>query len=396
MKTVQINTTCGAGSTGRICKAISEALEKRNIENYILFSSGKCGDKNCIKFSSDSYAKIQALKSRIFGNYGFNSKLATKKLISEIEKINPDIVHIHNIHSHDCNIETLFSYLKEKKKKIIWTFHDCWAFTAYCPHFEAEGCEKWKEGCKKCPVSRQFSWFSDKSEVLFERKKKLLSDADLTVVTPSEWLKDKVGNSFLRNYPIKVINNGTDLSVFRPTENGITEKFGIDNNKFNVLGVAYEWSEKKGIDVFSELAGRLDGERYRIILVGKIPETEKGVPENIVLIPRTQNVEELAAIYTKADVFVNPTREDTFPTVNIEALACQTPVVTFNAGGSTEIITDKCGASVTVNDVSSLEREIIRICETAPFLPEDIRKRAEEFDRNKKFEEYAELYESLM
>lgn len=393
MKIVQINVTCGAGSTGKICVSVSNLLSAENIENYILYVSGKSSFPYGLKYAFDKYVKLQALKSRIFGNYGFNSKYATKKLINELGRIKPDIVHLHNLHGHNCNLTMLFSYLKENKIKLFWTFHDCWAFTAYCPHFTMVKCDKWKNECYDCPQIKYYSWFFDRSKYLFNEKKILLKGLDLTIIMPSKWLADLVKQSFLKDYPVKVINNGIDLSVFKPTESDFRKMYGVEKKKI-VLGVASVWWVSKGIDVFIELAKRLPDD-YRIVLVGTDDNVDKCLSSNIISIHRTQNQKELAEIYTAADVFANPTREDTFPTVNMESLACGTPVVTFKTGGSPEILDETCGSIVDCDDVNGMEFEIRRICDKKPYSVEACLARAKNFDMNEKFEEYVKLYRTL-
>ena len=218
MKVVQINATCGMGSTGKICTAVGRLLNKNGIQNFIFYSIGKSNFLNGVKIGSIFYIKFQAFFSRIFGNYGFNSFFATKKMICTLENIKPDIVHLHNIHSHNCNIGKLLEYLREKHIKVFWTFHDCWAFTAYCPHFVMAKCELWKTECHDCPQRKFYSWFLDRSRYLYNRKKEAVKGLDLTIITPSLWLADQVKQSFFKDYPVKVINNGIDLAVFKPTE----------------------------------------------------------------------------------------------------------------------------------------------------------------------------------
>lgn len=393
MKIVQINVTCGAGSTGKICTSVSKLLSAENIENYILYVSGKSSFPYGIKYASDKYIKLQALKSRIFGNYGFNSQYATKRLINELNQIKPDIVHLHNLHGHNCNLTMLFSYLKKKKIKLFWTFHDCWAFTAYCPHFTMAKCDFWKTECHNCCQRKSYSWFFDRSRYLYKKKKDAMTGLDLTIITPSQWLADQVKMSFLKDYPVKVINNGIDLSVFKPTESGFRDRYGLVGKNV-VLGVAFGWGSRKGLDVFVELSKRLP-EKYQIVLVGTNDKVDVLLPKNILSIHRTQNQQELAEIYTAADVFVNPTREDTYPTVNMEALACGTPVVTFKTGGSPEIFDETCGSVVPCDDIDAMEMEIRRICEEKPFSKESCLIRAKSFDMNQRFEEYVDLYKEF-
>lgn len=390
MKTAQINATCGIGSTGKICVGISQVMTAGNIESYILCSRTN-GDPLGIPCSDNRYIKLQALKSKVLGNYGFNSKHATRKMIAQLEKIQPDVVHLHNIHGHDCNLEMLFDYFRRKKTKLLWTFHDCWAFTAYCPHFTMNKCDQWKSQCVRCIQRRSYSWFFDRSRELYEKKKVLFAGLNLTIVTPSRWLADQVKQSFLKDYPVYVIHNGIDLGVFKPTPSGFREKHGLAN-KYVILGVSFGWDERKGLDVFLELSRRLP-EDYRIVLVGTDPNTDKLLPDNIISIHRTQNQQELAEIYSAADIFVNPTREENYPTVNMEALACGTPVLTFRTGGSPEMLDETCGSVVPCDDVDALEREILRICTDKPYSEEACLKKAQEFDQNDRFMEYLKLYE---
>ena len=394
MRIVQINTTCGVGSTGKICVGISELADAENIESYILFSTGTNGYELGISCSNDRYRKVQALKSRILGNYGFNSEKATGKIIAELERIGPELVHLHNIHGHDCDLEMLFGYFRQKQTKLVWTFHDCWAFTAYCPHFTMVRCGKWKEQCHDCSQRRDFSWFFDRSRELYEKKKRLFSGLDMTIVTPSEWLAGLVRESFLKQYPVQVIYNGIDLSVFRPTDSDFRKKHGLQDKKI-LLGVSFDWNERKGLDVFAELVRRLP-EDYKIVLVGTNDRVDKLLPEGILSIHRTQDQKELAQIYSAADLLVNPTREEVLGLVNVEALACGTPGITFDSGGSPECYDESCGAVVPCGDVDALEKEIIRICSERPYTRQACMKRAGEFDQTKRYKEYLRLYERVI
>lgn len=393
MKVVQINATCGIGSTGKICVGISHVMTDQKIKNYILCSRTN-GFPAGIPCADSRYIKLQAMKSHILGNYGFNSKASTRRMIAQIEQIRPDVVHLHNIHGHDCDLEMLFSYFRIKKTKLLWTFHDCWAFTAYCPHFTMRQCDQWKSQCARCVQRSRYSWFFDRSRELYKKKKALFTGLDLTIVTPSQWLADLVKQSFLKDYPVCVIHNGIDLGVFNPTPSSFREQHGLENKNM-ILGVSFDWDERKGLDVLIELAGRLPA-TYQIILVGTNQDTDKLLPENILSIHRTQNQQELAEIYSAADVFVNPTREENYPTVNMEALACGTPVLTFRTGGSPEMIDETCGSVVACDDVDALEREIIRICTDKPYPKAACLKKAWEFDQNERFKEYLTLYERIV
>lgn len=393
MKIVQINATCGKGSTGKICVDISKLLTERRIENYILYCGSVSDYPLGICYATKQQIKAEAVRSHVNGFYGFNSRHITMNLIRELNEIRPDIVHLHNLHGHNCDLEMLLNYLKEHNIRIFWTFHDCWAFTAYCPHFTMAKCEKWRTRCKDCQQCHDFSFFFDRSEVLYQKKRELLTGLNLTIITPSQWLADLVKQSFLHEYPVKVIHNGIDLSIFKPTSSDFRKKHNIPHDKFILLGVAFDWGRRKGLDVFTELAARLDQQKYQIVLVGTNDKIDKTLPRQIISIHRTHDRQELAEIYTAADLFVNPTREEVFGLVNVEALACGTPVLTFRTGGSPESLSETCGSIVECDNIDSMECEIMRIQRDKPFIESDCLEQAKQFDSEKKYMEYLNMYE---
>lgn len=399
MKTVLINS-CNFGSTGNIMLEIAETAENGGYTAAVCYpqsrdNSRKQKEKDFIigtRFSRN----IHLMLAEITGLNGCFSYFSTLKLLKKLDKLKPDIIHLHNLHNCYINLSLLFKYIKKHNIKTVWTLHDCWAFTGHCPHFDMIGCDKWKTGCYSCPQYKEYpkSLF-DNSKYMYRLKKKWFTDIkDMTIVTPSEWLASLVKESYLKDYPVKVINNGIDLNVFKPTESDFREKYALEN-KYIVLGVAFGWGKRKGLDVFIELAKRLDKGKYKIVLVGTDDNIDKLLPDNIISIHRTQNQTELAEIYTAADVFANPTREENYPTVNMEALACGTPVVTFNTGGSPEMLDETCGAAVAKDDNDAMYNEIIRICEAKPYSMEACIKKAKGFDKNEKFGEYIRLYEVL-
>ena len=326
------------------------------------------------------------------GLAGGFSRVATYRFLRKLNKLDIDVLHLHNLHNCYINLPMLFHYIKKHNIPVIWTLHDCWAFTGHCPHFTMAKCDKWKTGCHHCPQHREYpKSYVDNSKFMYRHKQKWFTGVqDLTIVTPSHWLAELVGESFLKDYPVKVIYNGIDLSVFKPTESDFRKKHGCEG-KFILLGVAFGWGVRKGLDVFVELASRLD-DRFQIVLVGTDDTVDRNLPEGIISIHRTQNQTELAEIYTAADLFVNPTREDNYPTVNMESLACGTPVVTFQTGGSPECVDPTCGSVVPCDDIDALEQEILRIAATNPYPASACLKKAKEFDMNERFEEYVRLY----
>lgn len=398
MRVFEINTV-PYGSTAKIMVGISEIANSNGIETYV--SSGYSSHpmpmpQKYIKIGSALDKLAHKILSEITGKDCCFSYFSTKTLIRKIDKLKIDVLHLHNLHSYFINLSLLFNYIKRKNLKVIWTLHDCWSFTGHCPHFTMVECDKWKYGCYGCPQYKEYpkSWF-DNSKKMWQLKKKWFTGVkDLTIVTPSLWLANLVKQSFLKDYPVKVINNGIDLSIFKPTESDFREKYEI-GDKFIVLGVAFGWGKRKGLDVFIELSKRLDKEKYQIVLVGTDCKVDKILPENIISIHRTQNQTELAEIYTAADVFFNPTREEVLGLVNIEANACGTPVVMFDTGGAPECIDNKSGVVVKHNDIQNVVQEINEICERTPFLKEDCVNRAKEFDMNIKNKEYVNLYSEL-
>ena len=337
---------------------------------------------------------IHILLARLLGRIGCFSEAYTRKFLKKVEKFTPDVIHLHNLHGWYINLPLLFRYIKKHHIRVIWTLHDCWAFTGHCPHFTMAKCDKWKTGCHHCPQYKEYpqSAFDD-SKAMWKLKKKWFTGVeDMTIVTPSQWLADLVKQSFLKDYPVKVIHNGIDLGVFKPTASDFREKHGIPEDKCILLGVSFGWGVRKGLDVFLELAKRLDSQKYQIVLVGTDETVDKQLPDNIISIHRTGNQQELAQIYTAADLFVNPTREENYPTVNMEALACGTPVITFRTGGSPEIIDETCGCVVNCDDVDTLTRQIQHICENKLYSMESCLKRAAGFGADNRYKEYLELY----
>lgn len=399
MKIAQINMF-DYGSTGKIMLGISEVAKESGYQSLTLstltYTKGSPDKKREI-YGHKYFGYLWENKAHVYlgiltGLNGRFSYFGTRQLIKILKKYNPDVIHLHNIHKFCINIPMLFKYLKKCGKKVVWTLHDCWAFTGHCPNFDMIGCEKWKTGCYDCPQIRAYpKSLVDNSKSYYKNKKKWFSGVDnMTLVTPSKWLAGLVKQSFLKDYAVKVINNGINLSVFKPTENDFKKQYGIED-KFLILGVAFGWSERKGLDVFNRLAEDLSSD-YAIVLVGVSKDEKKNVSDKIITVERTQNAEELAKIYSASDLFVNPTREENFPTVNIESLACGTPIVTFNTGGSPEIIDLLTGICVEKDDYQALMASIKHIKENAPIKSEDCIERAKIFNEKEKYKEYIALY----
>lgn len=344
MKYLFVNSVCGIRSTGRICTDLAYQLENQGHEVKIAY--GRVEDvpekfqKYAVRIGNNVDLKFHALRTRILDEHGFGSKKATKEFLKWADTYDPEVLWLHNIHGYYINIELLFDWIKSRPQmKVKWTLHDCWAFTGHCSYFTMVGCEKWRHMCEKCSQKRKYptSILIDNSRNNFMRKKQAFTGVkDLTLITPSKWLANLTRDSFLKEYPVEVHYNTIDTTVFKPTPSDFRDRYGLQNKKI-VLGVASVWEERKGLSDFIKLADILD-DRYVIVLVGLNHEQMKQCKKNIIGVERTNSAKELAQIYTAADVFVNPTYEDNYPTVNLEAQACGTPVITYDTGGARETL----------------------------------------------------------
>lgn len=398
---LQINSVVNSGSTGRIAEEIGQTAIDAGWKSYIAYGRNeRPSQSELIKIGSDWDIKIHGLQTRLFDRHGLASKSATKAFVDEVKKIKPDIVHLHNIHGYYINIEILIDCLKELNCPVVWTLHDCWSITGHCSNFTFVGCEKWKTECNSCPQIKSYpaSWGVDRSKKNFHLKKGLFNSlSNLTLVPVSNWLAEIIGESFLQSVPVRVIHNGINTKVFRPTdENVFREKYNLQH-KFIMVGVASVWSQRKGLKDFVELSRVLDSV-YKIVLVGLSRKQIEELPDNIIGIERTESVEELAEIYSTGDVFLNPTYEDNFPTTNLEALACGTPVISYNTGGSPEAIDESTGIVVEQGDIQGLVDAINVIKDNGKqFYSDACVSRAHRlYKKEDRFKEYLELYEELL
>lgn len=296
--------------------------------------------KYAVKIGNTYSPKINAAVARVFDNDGFFAYQETKSFLKWAESYDPDIIWLHNLHGYYINVKLLFNWIKSRPNmKVKWTLHDCWAFTGHCAYFSYVGCEKWKYQCEDCEQKKNYptSFIKDNSYKNFNEKSSIFTGVnDLTIITPSYWLADLVKQSFLKEYPIIVIHNSIDKAVFKPTNSDIKKHLDIEE-KFVVLGVAAIWDQRKGLDDFYILASLLSDD-YVIVLIGVSDEQIELLPNNIIGVGKTNNQTELAKYYTMADIFFNPTYEDNYPTVNLEAQACGTTVISYDTGGAKETI----------------------------------------------------------
>lgn len=416
-KLLQINPVLRTStSTGRIMKEIGELAMANGWESYVAYSKGRDGlpGSTSIPVPVGNKASVawHGLQTRILDRHGLGSVLATKRFIEDIRRIRPDIIHIHNIHGYFLNYRILFDFLSHSGIQVIWTVHDCWLYTGHCYHYMYAGCDRWKTGCGHCPQRGKFprSLFADRSARNFRDKRDAfcsMPEDRLTIVPVSDWMRSEMSESFLKDYRFQVIHNGIDTDVFSPQpalESEVRRCYGL-GDRHVILGIASIWSEEKGLNDFVEMAARLDSDEV-IVLVGmdrkqlddvlsRYGRTVLG--DRMVAVKRTADVHQLAGLYSTADVFVNPTWQDNYPTVNLEAISCGTPVVTYRTGGSIEAVAGDTGFVVEQGDIEGLVDAVRRV-ETlgkAHFRDACRSRAVKEFRKEDRYAEYIELYERL-
>jgi len=402
---LQINSNANVGSTGRIAEEIGLKAIENGWTSYIAYGRNARPSKSRkIKIGNKLGIYWHILITRLFDRHGLGSKKATKDLLVKIKEINPDVIHLHNLHGYYLNYEILFSFLKTNNIPIVWTLHDCWSFTGHCAHFSFARCNKWQKECYQCPQTRKYpkGLIFDRSKLNFsDKKRSFTSGKDLITLVPvSNWLADSLSQSFFEGANVKRIYNGIDIEIFKPVQKenrqSILQKYNIEN-KFLILGVASIWGEGKGLNDFISLS-RLLNDDYVLLLVGLSKKQIKSLPDAMIGVEKTENIEALGAIYSTADVFFNPTWKDTFPTTNIEALACGTPVITYKTGGSVEAVSDDTGFIVEQGDMEGVLKaiEIIKTNGKDKYS-DNCRKRAiAKFNKEDRYKEYIDIYKELL
>lgn len=400
MNLLQINVTANWGSHGKIAEAIGRLALEEGWNSMIAYGRGTpCSHSSLIRIGNDFDMTIHGIGTRFFDLNGLLSKNVTKRFIEEISSYKPDIIHLHNIHGYYLNYPILFNWIKKINVPVIWTLHDCWPWTGHCAYYTYERCNKWENFCHNCPGLNNYpvSYWDRTKRNFTQKKKSFLNVPNMTLVPVSNWLNDNVKKSFLGGYKSKIIHNGIDLEQFHPIESKekIRNKFNL-KNKILLLGVASNWEKRKGLEEFIKLRKLLSYD-YQIILVGLSKSQISGLPEGIIGISRTNNIEELVELYSAADIYLNPTLEDNFPTTNLEALACGTPIITYNTGGSPEAVNKDTGLVVEYKDIKAFAAGIFKIKDNNMLSSELCRERAVRlFDANKVFYKYIDLYKEVL
>lgn len=392
MRIAQINI-CDNGSTGKMILDIFSCLDD-SVEKVAYVSLKYTQNPFVKRIHTRNQYRVHKFLAMYLGLDEYGDYFETKKLIKELKKFRPNILHLHNIHSYALNYRLLFKYIKKENIKVIWTLHDCWSFTGGCSHFDYNNCYKWKADCKKCPHLKSAGILTkiNVTGKLYRIKKEAFSGvADMTLICPSKWLADLVRQSFLKEYPIKVINNGINLDVFKPTNNGTFDDI-IDSDKQVVLAVANVWGDKKGYNDIIKMADILPS-KYQLVVVGVNDMQKRELEEKgVVAIKRTNNQTELAELYTKAFVFVNPTYEDNFPTTNLEALACGCPIICYKTGGATEMLNEKNSFVVEKGDYVGMVEKIDKVSSLLINKEKNINEVREKYSKEKMVENYKQLY----
>ena len=395
MRILHINSVCGVTGTGRIVADLCREANVRGHHSMAAYGEHKFqnqGDNiETLQIGTKWDCYIHGLLTRLFDLQGFGSISATRKFLKRIDEYQPDVIHLHNLHGYYINIKLLFDYIKRKKIKTVWTLHDCWPMTGHCVHFENVSCTKWKEQCYKCPLKRDYpaSYLTDNSRWNYRKKKEAFQGVeDMIILVPSEWMAEKVKESFLKDYPIKVIYNGIDTQKYCPVESDFKQKHGI-GDKIVILGVANIWNERKGLKVFVELSELLD-DTFKIVLIGLTKEQIQELPTNIIGIERTDTVEELAKAYTAADIFVTPSTEETFGLTIAEAVACGTWPIVYEGTACAEVVKLSIG-EVVPRKVVELKKAIVKYSESKK--EEDLEKYAQFFSKQRFAQDILEIYQ---
>lgn len=358
-------------------RQIQIEAQKQGYETISFYGRRKgYSDLPCERFGSFVGFWSHVIWNTITDKQGLFSYFVTKKMVCRLKEEEPDVIHLHNLHGYYLNYPILFKYLKEEfRGKIVWTFHDCWPMTGHCPHFVIANCDKWKKQCKDCPNKGVYpiSWFLDSSKSNYELKKRLFAGFEnMTIICPSKWMQDIVKKSFMKDTKSVVVSNGIDLDVFYPRKTeGALKKYNIPQNKKVVLGVASIWEERKGLGVFKNLAKELN-ENYVIVLVGLNKNQKKKMLPNMIGIERTENKDELAEIYTYADVFLNPSEEESFSLVTIEAMACGTPVIALDSSAVKELVNEISGVVLHKPTIEEYKQAILK-CEKKKAYAKEVR-----------------------
>lgn len=399
-KLLQINASLNKGSTGRIAEQIATLARSRGWDTYMIHGARYVNksEMHSLQTVSSMGERIHAIKSMLFDAHGLGSACATRRVIREIERIRPDVIHLHNIHGYYLNYKVLFEYLRTLDTPVVWTLHDCWPMTGHCAYFDAIDCKRWKNGCHSCLLKRTYpkSLLLDGSKRNYELKQSLFTSVkNMTIVPVSQWLSNVVRESFLRVYPCSVISNGVDVTMFSSRPTDLRLRLCIGDKKV-LLGVAATWEERKGLNDYIMLSHILPDD-YCIVLVGVSENQKRTFPDNVIGVTRTENQQELAEYYSMADIVLNLSYQETFGMTTVEGFSCGTPGIVYDKTASPELMTSSCGKIVEAGNMEQLLSAITEIIANGKeYYATACRERVDQYyNKDDRFNDYVELYERL-
>ncbi|MCE5344313.1 MAG: glycosyltransferase [Eubacteriales bacterium] len=404
MRVAHINVTSGL-STGRVATGIGEVLEDLGHKALLCYSRGY-PPENIPGFRIGNTVDmwLHALGARLWDRAGFFSRGATRRLVRQLRLYKPDIVHLHNLHGYYLDIRTLFGYLAEAGVPVVWTLHDCWAFTGHCAYYTIAECDRFTLGCGHCPQLSAYPaalWVDQSTRNWQQKRAAYAAVPNLMLVTPSVWLGREARRSFLGKRAIRVIPNGIDLTQFRPCDepellSDVVKRYGLKElaGKHMLLSVASTWDERKGLTDLVELSKRLR-EDMMIVVLG-LTERQRGeLPATMLGLGSTQNIRELRALYAAADVCMSLSHEETQGMTLLEALACGTQVLCYDATALPETVTPDVGEVVPEDDLTAAAAACARLCDQ-PKSPLSCRARAMEYEKRGQYTQYVGLYQELL
>lgn len=402
IKILRITTEINRSSIGRTTEQIGKLIIAEGWESYIAWGRTD-GESKSYKIHIGGRFSVYShvLLTRLFDMHGYGSYFATKRFVREVEKIKPDIIHLHDIHGYYINIKVLFNYLRESKIPVVWTHHDNWAFTGHCGSIP-EGCDKWKTKCHNCPCYKAYphSWFIDGSSRNYLYKKNLFTSLkQIYNVGVSEWTCNELKNSFLNKYPIERIYNGVDTSIFKPNDtvsDYIRKKYQLGDGVL-LTAVATAWSKSKGTEDYFELRKIID-KKYTIVFVGAPQSLIDELPEGIIGIRRTDSMKELAMIYSASSIVLNLSKSESFGKTTVEGLACGIPGIVYDISASPELLDKETGVVVKYNNIDGVAAAIETIMSwdrinTAKACRERV---LQLFSIEKNWKKYIDLYKKIL
>ena len=342
MRVLQLNVTFGVGSTGRIVQDIHNFLLRKKIESFVIYGRNRYAeDPFAFYIGSKVSFYIDALLTRITGFVGYFSYFYTIMIIRKIKSLQPDIIHLHNIHGYYLNIPMLLRFLITYDKKVVWTLHDEFMYTGKCAY--TQECSKYLSTCQQCPLVKEYpkSFLFDWTRAMFLHKKRLLSNiSHISFVTPSNWLASRTRGSIIKSHSISVINNGINTKVFKKTPSSQLDKFVNDDDVTVLALIANLDDNNKGHHWIKSMADYIreknNNGQIHFIVVGS--GKTKYNHELIKYIDRTNNVVDLVKLYNSADFYLILSEFENYPTVCLEASAINLPIIGFDVGGVRESI----------------------------------------------------------